>query len=144
MNLTDWDRKLLCEEKGYEVKLYSMNPYECTPKNNFLFGIKLHSGWVKINSDEVNRKSDPENRFFADHNFSFAWSLSKIVYLCFISSANAIVKSMLHASASATIFITTTFWQLLLACAAKKKGPKSNFSTSAFSKAEIKDLWSLS
>ena len=44
MNLTDWDRKLLCEEKGYEVKLYSMNPYECTPKNNFLFGIKLHSG----------------------------------------------------------------------------------------------------
>ena len=35
MNLTDWDRKLLCEENGYEVKLYSMNPFECTPKNNF-------------------------------------------------------------------------------------------------------------
>ena len=40
MNLTDWDRKLKCEEDGYKVKLYSMNPYSCTPKNNFIVGIK--------------------------------------------------------------------------------------------------------
>ena len=40
MNLTDWDRKLQCEEEGYTVTLYSMNPYDCTPKNNFIFGRK--------------------------------------------------------------------------------------------------------
>jgi len=41
MNLTDWDRKLQCEENGYNVELYSMNPYDCTPKNNFIMGIKI-------------------------------------------------------------------------------------------------------
>ena len=43
MNLTDWDRKLQCEDNDYSVKLYSMNPYECTPKNNFIVGIKNES-----------------------------------------------------------------------------------------------------
>ena len=40
MNLTDLDRAKKYEENGYKVKLYSMEPYSATPKNNFLIGIK--------------------------------------------------------------------------------------------------------
>ena len=40
MNLTDWDRAKKYEDDGYCVKLYSMEPYAATPKNNFLIGIK--------------------------------------------------------------------------------------------------------
>ena len=32
MNITDDDRKAFYEEKGYSVKIYSMQPYSCTPK----------------------------------------------------------------------------------------------------------------
>ena len=39
----DWDRAKLAEQEGYQVNLYSMEPYSCTPKNNFLLGIKILS-----------------------------------------------------------------------------------------------------
>ena len=39
MNLTDDDRGCYYTENGYSVEIYSMEPYSCTPKNNFLTGI---------------------------------------------------------------------------------------------------------
>lgn len=36
MNLTDTDRKLMCEERGYSALVYEMVPTSCSPKNNFI------------------------------------------------------------------------------------------------------------
>jgi len=40
MNLVDSDRARLAIEQGYNVKLCSLQPLSCTPKNNLLIGTR--------------------------------------------------------------------------------------------------------
>jgi hypothetical protein len=40
MQLIDTDRSLYAGQFGYEVKLCSLSPLSCTPKNNLLVGAK--------------------------------------------------------------------------------------------------------
>lgn len=39
MGLVDLDRGLKAKAEGYHVKLFTMNPSCCTPKNNVIIGI---------------------------------------------------------------------------------------------------------
>lgn len=39
MGLVDMDRASAAREQGYSVTLYTMQPPECSPKNNLLVGI---------------------------------------------------------------------------------------------------------
>ena len=44
MGLIDLDRVSVAKEHGYEVTLCTMQPYDCTPKNNLLIGYE--PGWI--------------------------------------------------------------------------------------------------
>ena len=43
MGYIDEDRSALAVERGYNVTLCTMEPANCTPKNNLLIGEKLNS-----------------------------------------------------------------------------------------------------
>jgi len=39
MELVDGDRAALARESGYETSLYTMQPRDCSPKNNLILGV---------------------------------------------------------------------------------------------------------
>ena len=62
MGLVDLDRSWAAEDYGYSVRVMTMEPESCSPKNNMLVGVlRLADGETTRKQEELQPQVLPEN-----------------------------------------------------------------------------------